>query len=102
MSARKQARSPTVGVLARGPHARIERQLDRLTYVAANVEPERGRIDLSGDVRQVPAHVEAIIGRKDALIKDFKGCFEQWRASALQEHHPLLRKVRDQVAPAVG
>src|SRR5712675_3104237 len=69
--------------------------------MAADVESERGRIDAIGDVRQVPAHVEAITGREHALIKNLERRFEQRRAGTLQEHGALLRKVRNQLAPAV-
>src|SRR5580692_9098960 len=70
--------------------------------MSVNVEPECGRIDLGGNVGQVPTHVEAIIGRKYALIEDLERCLEQGRAGALQDHRTLLRKVRDEVASAVG
>src|SRR5882762_4319863 len=69
--------------------------------MAANVEPERGRVHAAGDVRQVPAHVEAIIRREHALIEYFERRFEQGWPGTLQKHGALLRKVRDQVASTV-
>src|ERR1700738_1818767 len=69
--------------------------------MSADVEAERRWIDAIGDVRQVPAHVEAISGREHALIKNLERRFEQRRAGPLQEHGSLLRKVRNQLAPTV-
>src|SRR5882757_9602618 len=69
--------------------------------MAANVEPERGRVHAARDVRQVPAHVEAIIRREYALVEYFERRFEQGWAGTLQKHGALLRKVRDQVASTV-
>jgi len=69
--------------------------------MSANVEPERGGIDGGGNIRQVPAHVKAIIGGEHAPVKDLERSFEQGRAGTLQEHGAFLRKVRDQFTPAI-
>ncbi len=50
--------------------------------------------------RQVPPHVESIIGREHTLIKDLERRFEQGWPGTLQQHRPLLWEVC-QLAPTV-
>src|ERR1700733_11660962 len=69
-----------------------------MSDMSANVEPKGGRIDNCRDNLQVPAHVESIIGSKYAPIKHLKRRFQQRWAGTLQQHGPLLWKVRDQLS----
>jgi hypothetical protein len=41
---------------------------------------------------QLPAHVELVVGREHAFVKDFPGRLEERRSGPLQNHRPLLRK----------
>jgi hypothetical protein len=79
----------------------IERQRNRFSDMSVNLKPERGRVDGGGNVRQVPAYVEAIIGREHAMIKDLERRLEQRGAGTLQEHGALLREAGDQLTPTI-
>jgi hypothetical protein len=78
-------------------HARHGQQLiERERYlpldVAAHHQPKTLDVDLGGNERPVPAHEEAVVGREQRAVEHFERRFEQRRASALQDHLPLLRK----------
>ena len=60
--------------------------------MTANLQPERYRVDVVGYLRQMPAHVEAIIGGEHAAVEDLERRLQQRRPGALQEQWLLLRK----------
>jgi hypothetical protein len=79
----------------------VHRQRKRLSDMAVNFERNFGRIDGRGNIGEVPANVEAVIGCENALVKDFERCLQQGWPSPLQNHRALLREVRDQFTPTI-
>src|ERR1700722_5818899 len=51
-------------------------------------------VDLRGDDRPMPADVELVVRREDALVEHLERRFEQRRTRTLQDHRALLRKGR--------
>ena len=65
-----------------------------LVHMAVHGQAEFVDVDRGGDHGPMPADIELIVGREDALIEDFERRFEQRRARTLQNHRALLRKGR--------
>src|ERR1700720_2289184 len=66
--------------------------------MAMNLEAKLSGVDNRRYVGEMPANIEAVVGRENALVKDFEWGLQQRRARPLQDHRALLRKVRYQLA----
>src|SRR5882724_9557539 len=80
----------------------VHRQRDRPLHMSADLQPELRRVDGRGNVGEVPANIEAVIGCEHALIEDFKRGLEQRWTYPLQNQRALLRKVARELTPSVG
>jgi hypothetical protein len=71
----------------------VERQRQGPLHMAMHGEAKSGDIDRGRDPGPMPAHVELVVGREHAFVKDFPGRLEEGRSGPLQNHRPLLGKL---------
>src|SRR6516225_4368749 len=74
------------------------RERERLVDVTTDDHSEGGNIHLFWNACPVPAHIKLVVRGEYVTVEYLERCLEQWWPGTLQNHLPLLREGRRQVA----